>query len=726
MKAISLFLLIPLIFFGCRHQTATITVEETQDVSADHIDSYPETRKSGHVDVYFGREVPDPYRWLEDDRSDETRKWIESQNEITYGLLDRIPFRDRIEERIIELWDYERQSAPFKRGEFYYYYRNDGLQNHSVVYRSATSEFEHEEVFLDPNSFSEDGTTSLAGLSFSVDGSLAAYAISEGGSDWRSVIIIDTDTHEMVSDTLHNIKFSGLSWYKNEGIFYSSYDLPDGSQLSAMTDQHKLYYHLAGTQQAEDQLVFGGEETPRRYIGGSVTEDDRYLVITAAVSTTGNEIYIKDLEQENSRVVPVVEEFDNSHSVVDIDGDRLLIHTNLDAPNYRLIETDVSNPSQENWRDLIPATEHVLSVSTAGKSLFASYLIDVQTVVRQYNYEGVFIREVELPDIGTANGFSSQKEDSTLYYSFTSFTYPSTIFEYDIETGHSELYWQPEIDFNPDDYVTEQVFYESKDGTSVPMFIVYREGIEMDGSNPAYLYGYGGFNISLRPGFTVSRMVWLENGGIYAQPNIRGGGEYGRDWHLAGTRKNKQNVFDDFIAAGEYLIENGYTSNEKLAISGGSNGGLLVGAVMTQRPDLAHVALPAVGVLDMLRYHTFTAGAGWAYDYGTSEESEEMFEYLLGYSPIHNVSDGTSYPATLITTADHDDRVVPAHSYKFAAELQDKHRGENPMLIRVETMAGHGAGRPTSMIIRELADRYAFTWYNMAIDPFEQVISVNN
>jgi len=547
---------------------------------------------------------------------------------------------------------------------------------------------------------------------------MAAYSISEGGSDWRKVIVINTDDMEQVGDTLTNIKFSGISWKETDGFYYSSYEMPDGSQLSAMTDQHTLYYHEIGTLQSSDEMIFGGEETPRRYISGSVTDDERFLIISASVSTTGNELYLKSLENEGSEIVPVISDFENNHSVIDVDGDDLLIYTNLNAENYRLVRAAINDPAPENWTDVIPESENVLSVSTAGGSLFANYMVDVQTEIKQYSYSGEFIRDVELPAIGSAGGFSAEKEDDVLYYTFTSFTYPSSIYEYSIESGESQLYWNPEIDFNPDDYVTEQVFYESKDGTEVPMFITYKKGLEKNGDNPAYLYAYGGFNVSLRPSFSITRLIWLENGGIYAQPNIRGGGEYGREWHLAGTKLNKQNVFDDFIAAGEYLVDKGYTSNQKMAIAGGSNGGLLVGAVMTQRPDLAAVAFPAVGVLDMLRYHTFTAGAGWAFDYGTSEESEEMFEYLLNYSPVHNAEEGTVYPSTMITTADHDDRVVPAHSFKFAAELQAKHAGDNPVLIRIETLAGHGAGRTTESVISEWADRYAFAWYNMEINPF--------
>jgi prolyl oligopeptidase len=708
-------LLLMMMFAACSNQNGS------QNFETEFSQEYPETRKGDVVDEYFGTEVADPYRWLEDDLSEETAGWVSAQNEVTFNYLDKIPFRDDIKNRLTEQWNYERISAPSKNGDYYYYSKNDGLQNHAIIYRkpSLDSDDGGEEVFLDPNEFSEDGSTSLAGLSFTKDGSMAAYSISEGGSDWRKVIVINTDNMEQVGDTLTNIKFSGISWKGNDGFYYSSYEMPDGSQLSAMTDQHKLYYHEIGTPQSSDELIFGGEETPRRYISGSVTDDERYLIISASVSTNGEELYMMSLENDNGEIIPIVSNFDNNHTVLDTDGEDLLIYTDLDAENYRLVRAPISSPGPENWTDVIPETENVLSVSTAGGYLFANYMVDVQTEVKQYSYSGEFIRDVELPAIGTAGGFSAEKEDDVLYYTFTSFTYPSSIYEYTIETGESQLYWNPEIDFNPDDYVTEQVFYESKDGTEVPMFITYKKGLEKNGDNPTYLYAYGGFNVSLRPSFSIARLIWLENGGIYAQPNIRGGGEYGREWHLAGTQLRKQNVFDDFIAAGEYLVDEGYTSNQKVAIAGGSNGGLLVGAVMTQRPDLAAVAFPAVGVLDMLRYHTFTAGAGWAFDYGTSEQSEEMFQYLLNYSPVHNVEEGTVYPSTMITTADHDDRVVPAHSFKFAAELQDKHAGSNPVLIRIETLAGHGAGRTTESVISEWADRYAFAWFNMGVNPFE-------
>lgn len=681
--------------------------------------NYPETRKDTVVDDYFGTKIADPYRWLEDDNSEETKKWVEAENDFTFAYLNKIPFKDKIKKRLEEIWNYEKVSAPSKKGNYYYFYKNDGLQNQYVLYR--TKELgKKAEVFLDPNTFSKDGTVSLGGVSFTKDGSLVAYQISEGGSDWRKVIILNAETKKQSEDTLYDIKFSGLAWRGDEGFYYSSYDKPkEGSRLSGLTQYHKLYFHKLGTPQKEDKLIFGGNEQKRRYIGAYLTEDQRFLVISAAESTSGNELYIKDLSAKNSKIIPVMTGFDSDIGIVDNEGSKLFISTNYKAPNNRLVEVDASEPQAQNWKDVIPETENVLSVNTGGGYIFASYMVDVKSQVIQYDYNGNKIREVKLPAIGTVYGFGAKKDDEELYYTFTSFTYPSTIFKYDIEKGTSELYWKPNIKFNPDDFETKQVFYNSKDGTKVPMFIVYKKGIELNGKNPTYLYAYGGFNISLKPGFDLRKLVWLENGGIYAQPNLRGGGEYGEKWHKAGTKMNKQNVFDDFIAAAEYLFKEKYTTSNYMAIAGGSNGGLLIGAVMTQRPDLAKVALPAVGVMDMLRYHKFTAGAGWASDYGTSEESEEMFKYLLNYSPLHSIKDSVNYPATLITTADHDDRVVPAHSFKFAATLQEKAKSNNPLLIRIETNAGHGAGTPTSKQIEQIADKFAFAWYNMGIDPFE-------
>ena len=679
--------------------------------------SYPVTATVDTVDNYFGVEVPDPYRWLEDDLSDETAEWVKAQNSVTFSYLENIPYREQIKRRLEKLFDYERVSAPDRQGDYDYFYKNDGLQNQSVLYRKKIDS-DASEVFLDPNTFSDDGTISLAGTSFTDDGSLFGYLISIGGSDWRKALIMNTTTKEIVEDTLHNIKFSGISWKGNDGFFYSSYDVPkDGSVLSAKTQVHKMYYHKLGTAQSQDQLIFGGEAQPFRYIFGYVTEDDRYLVISAAQSTSGNALFIKDLSDPNSTIVTIDDNLESEKGILATDGDRLILETNLNAPNKKIVQTTIQNPSPSTWTDLIPETENVLNANTAGGFIFAEYMIDAKDAVIQYDLNGIKIRDIELPSIGSVYGFGGRKDDNFLYYTFTSFTYPSSIYKYDIPSGTSSLYDQSKVDFDPNAYETKQVFYTSKDGTQVPMFIVHKKGIKLDGKNPTYLYAYGGFNVSLTPSFSTARILWLENGGIYAQPNLRGGGEYGEDWHKAGTKMQKQNVFDDFIAAGEYLIKEKYTSSEYLAISGGSNGGLLIGATMTQRPDLAKVAFPAVGVMDMLRYHKFTAGAGWTSDYGNADESKEMFEYLRAYSPVHNVKEGVAYPATMVTTADHDDRVVPAHSFKFAAELQSKHQGDNPVLIRIETDAGHGAGTPIAKQIEQWADRYAFAWYNMGVLP---------
>ena len=674
---------------------------------------YPETKKVDTVDTYFGTEVKDPYRWLEDDRSAETEAWVKAQNEVTFNYLEKIPFREELENRLSALWNYEKIGAPFKEGDYIYFAKNDGLQNQYVIYRKK-SENDTPEVFLDPNKFSEDGTTSLGGMNFSEDGKTLAYAISEGGSDWRKIIVMDAETKEIKEDTLQNVKFSGISWKGNEGFYYSSYDKPEGSELSAKTDQHKLYYHKLGTSQKDDKLIFGGTEAQKhRYVGGSVSEDNQYLFISARNSTSGGKLFMMDLSEENPQLKTIIGNEETDSYVIDNRGSKLYIVTNLDAPNRRIVTVDASNPTPENWEDFIPETENVLTPSTAGGYFFTEYMIDAVSNVKQYDFEGNLVREVELPGVGSAGGFSAKEDEQELYYTFTNYVTPGSIYKYQIEEGTSELYNKPAIDFNPEDYTSEQVFYTSKDGTKVPMIITYKKGTELNGKNPTILYGYGGFNISLTPSFSIANAVWMEQGGIYAVPNLRGGGEYGRDWHDAGTKMHKQNVFDDFIAAAEYLIENKYTSSDYLAIRGGSNGGLLVGATMTQRPDLMKVALPAVGVLDMLRYHTFTAGAGWAYDYGTAQDSEAMFNYLKGYSPIHNVEEGVEYPATLVTTGDHDDRVVPAHSFKFAAELQDKQSGDNPVLIRIETNAGHGAGTPVSKTIEQYADIFGFTLYNM-------------
>jgi prolyl oligopeptidase len=675
--------------------------------------TYPETKKTATVDTYFGTEVNDPYRWLEDDKSVETAAWVKEENKVTFDYLSKIPFRNKIKERMEKLWNYEKISAPFKEGGYTYFYKNNGLQNQSVLYRTDKSG--KEEVFLDPNTFSKDATTSLDGLSFSKDGSKVAYSISKAGSDWRTVIFIDAKTKKEIDTPLVDVKFSGLSWKGNDGIFYSSYEKPKGSELSAKTDQHKLYFHQLGTAQKTDLVIFGDKEK-RRYVGGSVSEDDRYLFISAANSTTGNELYVKDLSNPNSAIIPIVSNFDFDVDVIDNLGSKLYILTNINAPNKRIVSVDASNPGIANWVDFIPETDNVLSPSTGAGYIFATYMKDAISVVKQYDFKGTLIREVTLPGIGTASGFGGKTKDSELYFSFTNYTTPATIYSYNPKEGKATVYKKPVVDFKSENYISTQVFYTSKDGTKIPMIITHKKGLKLEGKNPTILYGYGGFNISLTPSFSIANAVWLEMGGIYAVANLRGGGEYGKKWHDAGTKLQKQNVFDDFIAAAQYLIAEKYTSSDFLAIKGGSNGGLLVGAVMTQKPELMKVALPAVGVMDMLRYHTFTAGAGWAYDYGTAEDSKEMFEYIKGYSPVQNVKMGTKYPATLVTTGDHDDRVVPAHSFKFAAELQAKHVGPNPVLIRIETNAGHGAGKPVSKTIEEASDIQAFTLFNMGFN----------
>ncbi len=696
---------------GCGQQGQK-RIEANKEIN---LKPYPKTEKVDVKDSYFGTDVEDPYRWLEDDLSDETKQWVTAQNEVTQDYLGQIPFRDAIYKRLESLWNYEKVGAPNREGDYIYFYKNDGLQNQYVLWRKKGDNGK-EEIFLDPNKFSADGTTSLAGISFSKDGSLVAYQISEGGSDWRKVIILNTSDKSVIGDTLIDVKFSGLAWKGNEGIYYSSYDKPkDGSALSAMTDQHKLYFHRLNTAQSTDELVFGGNKLARRYIGASLTEDERFLVVSAANTTSGNELYIKDLSNPNATFVTVVGNMEKNHYVVDNEGDKLFIYTELNASNGRIVTVDFSNPATANWKDLIAETEQVLSPSIGGGKIFATYLKDATSQVKQFDRNGNLEREIELPGVGTAAGFGAKRTDTMLYYSFANYVNPGTIYKYELASGRSEVYKESQIKFDPSQYESKQVFYTSKDGTKVPMIITYKKGIQLDGTNPTMLYGYGGFNISLTPSFNTSNIVLLEQGGVYAVANLRGGGEYGENWHVAGTKLQKQNVFDDFIAAAEYLIQEKYTSSDRLAISGGSNGGLLVGACMTQRPELFKVAFPAVGVLDMLRYHKFTAGAGWAFDYGTADDNKDMFACLHGYSPYHTLKPNTTYPATMVMTADHDDRVVPAHSFKFAARLQEYHTGSNPVLIRIDTKAGHGAGKSTAMVIAEQVDKWAFMLQNMGV-----------
>jgi len=680
---------------------------------------YPTTQKVDTVDVYHGTEVPDPYRWLEDDRSAETEAWVDAQNEVTFSYLSKIPFRDKIKARLADIMNYPRYGSPYQVGDYYFFSKNDGLQNQSVTYRQRGLNGEPE-VFLDPNTFSTDGTVagSIAGVS--KNEKMVSVRVSRSGSDWTEFYVMDVESKAFLSDTVLWAKFSGSSWYQN-GFFYSSYGQPeDGEELSGKNEYHKIFYHEIGTDQSADKLVFEDSEHALRNFYGYVTEDEHYLIITATEGTSGHQIYFKDLKN-NGPVTLLFPGFDYEYSVIDHKDGAFWVHTNHEAPNWKVVKVAAANPDPANWETIIPEKEYLLqSAATAGGNIFASYLQDVSTHIYQYLPDGEEVRKVELPGLGSAGGFSGEHDDTALFYTFTSFTYPPTIFKYDIASGKSSLFRKTEVNINPDDYETKQVFYESKDGTKVPMFLVHKKGLQLDGQRPTYLYGYGGFNISLRPSFSPSRFVLLENGGVYAQANLRGGGEYGEAWHKAGMLGQKQNVFDDFIAAGEYLIEKKYTSKDKLAIAGGSNGGLLVGAAMTQRPELFKVAFPAVGVMDMLRYHKFTIGWAWAVEYGSSDDPEH-FQNLLGYSPLHNLEEGVAYPATMVTTADHDDRVVPAHSFKFVATLQEKHAGTDPVLIRIDKKAGHGAGKPMSKIIDEQADLWSFMFYNMGENPYSDM-----
>ena len=671
---------------------------------------YPETRKVEVKDDYFGTEVADEYRWLEDDNAEDTKAWVRAQNEVTFDYLATIPYRDEIRNRFEKVFNYPKLSSPFKAGENYFFYKNDGLQNQSVIYKQRGLDGEPE-VFLDPNKINEAGTTTLNLSGMSKDNKYVTVARSDGGSDWTSFQIMDIESGETLEDKLDWVKFSGASWHK-DGFFYSRYPEPkEGDELKGDNKNHSVYYHKVGTPQSEDELIYRDDENPDIYHFGGVTEDERYYIMYKQPGTDGFATYIKDLENDGE-LTELFGGYDTKSSIVKHLGDgRLLVRTNVDAPNYRLVEVDIENPGKENWKTIIPESGNLLQgVSTGGGKMFASYLEKATTRVYRYDYDGSNKMQIELPGLGSAGGFSGKEDDETLFYTFTSFTYPATIFKYDVATGKSEQFYKAELEFDPSDYVEKQVTYTSKDGTPVSMFIVHKKGLEMNGQNPTYLYAYGGFNVSLTPSFSSSRIILLENGGVFAMPNLRGGGEYGEEWHEGGMLMKKQNVFDDFIAAAEYLKKEGYTSSEKLAIAGGSNGGLLVGATMTQRPDLAAVAFPAVGVMDMLRYHKFTVGKGWIPEYGSSEQSKEMFDYLYGYSPLHNLRPA-AYPSTMVTTADHDDRVVPAHSFKFAAKLQEMQTGDRPVLIRVAVDAGHGAGKPVSMILDEQADLWSFLFH---------------
>lgn len=675
--------------------------------------NYTKTGKRDSGDTYFGSFVPDPYRWLENDTAAETEDWVKRQNEVTFGYLNQIPYKADIKKRYTELMDYPRISAPRKAGKYFFVYKNDGLQNQSVIFYKEGENGE-EKVFMDPNTMSEDGTVTMGLLGSDQNDEYMAYRYSEAGSDWGEIRVRNIKENEDTGDLLKWVKFSGASWYK-DGFFYSRYPAPEkGTELSSTNTFHSVYYHKLGTDQSDDVLIYENRDNPKLYHNTSVTEDDEYLILYVSEGTDNNDIYFKKASDFKGDFKPLITGFTSKNSVTDHKNGKFLTVTNHEAPNRKLAAIDVNNVSPENWETVIEESEHTLkTVNKGGGALYAMYMENATDKIYRLNYDGSNFEEITLPGTGSVSGFSGKVEDNNLYFSFTSFTYPTTIFKYNVADNIIEEYYSPDLKFNPNDYEEKQVWYESKDGTEISLFIVHKKGLELDGNNPTMLYGYGGFNISLTPSFSTSNIILLENGGIYAMANLRGGGEYGEEWHKQGMLTKKQNVFDDFIAAGEYLIEQNYTSPEKLAIAGGSNGGLLVGACMTQRPDLFRVAFPAVGVLDMLRYHKFTVGWGWVPEYGSADQSEEMFNYLLNYSPLHNLKSGVEYPATMITTADHDDRVVPAHSFKFAAALQEHHEGENPVLIRVETRAGHGAGKPTKKIIEEQADKWAFMFWNM-------------
>ncbi len=677
---------------------------------------YPETKKVDVKDDYFGTVVSDPYRWLENDTSQAVKEWVKEENEVTFNYLDKIPYREKIKERIEKLWNYPKYGVPFKAGKHYFFSKNDGLQNQSVIYIQDNLDSQPE-VFLDPNKLSSDGTVSLSGFAVSKDGKYCAYGTASGGSDWNEFHVMDVASKQKLSDDLKWIKFSGISWYK-DGFFYSRYPTPaKGEELVSKNEFHKLYYHKVGDDQSRDSLIYENLNEPKMTVGAQTTEDERFLVIYLSKGTSNNALYVQKLGTADAPVMKVIDNFDNNYGVVDDIGNKLLVLTDKDAPMYRLVLIDPENPDEKNWETILPEKKDVLqSVSIIGGKLIAEYMKDASSHIYMYDLNGKNEEEIKLPGIGTVGGLSGKRDDNTAFYSFTSFTFPTTIYKFDVKTGESAVFHKPEINFDFNDYVTKQIFYKSKDGTKVPMFIVYKKGIKLDGSNPALLYAYGGFNISINPSFSISRLILLENGGVLAIPNIRGGGEYGEAWHKAGMLNKKQNVFDDFIAAAEYLIKNKYTSPQKLAVNGGSNGGLLIGAVVNQRPDLFKVAVPQVGVMDMLRFQKFTIGWAWVGEYGSSD-NKEQFKYLYKYSPLQNIKSGVNYPAILVTTADHDDRVVPAHSFKYIATMQAKYKGNNPVLIRIETRAGHGGGKPTSKVIEEQTDIWSFIFKNLGVKP---------
>lgn len=677
---------------------------------------YPQTAKVDTVDVYFGTEVPDPYRWLENDTSAATAAWVEAENKVTNEYLAQIPFREQLLQRLTTLADYEKIGAPFKKHGKYYFFKNDGLQNQSVLYVQDSLDGEPR-VFLDPNQLSTDGTVALTGIFFSNDGKYAAYTISRSGSDWSEIYVMDATTGQLLEDHIEWAKFTGAAW-KGDGFYYSAYDAPaKGKEFSNVNENHKIYYHKIGTPQDQDELIYQNTQQPKRFYSAETSKDERVLFVYESGAGRGNNLFFKDLTKTNAPLIQLTTDFDYQYNPVEVIGDKIYLYTNYGAPKNRIMVADIRNPKLENWTELVPEAESVLSGATViGGKLFLTYDKDASNHTYVYEMNGKQLHKIKLPSLGSVS-FSGTKDDKECFFGFTSFTIPGAIYKYDMDNNTYELYRAPKVEFNSDDFITEQAFFPSKDGVMIPMFLTYKKDLNRDGNNPVFLYGYGGFGVSLNPGFSTSRIPFLENGGIYAQVNLRGGNEYGEEWHIAGTKMQKQNVFNDFISAAEYLINNEYTNPEKIAIVGGSNGGLLVGACMTQRPELFKVAIPQVGVMDMLRYHKFTIGWNWASDYGTSEDSKEMFEYLKGYSPLHNLKPGVKYPATLITTADHDDRVVPAHSFKFAATLQECNDGTNPTLIRIDSKAGHGAGKPTTKVLEEQTDVYGFIMYNMGMKP---------
>ncbi len=694
----------------------TGTAQTKEGLQKDPMLKYPATKKGEAIDIYGTTKVVDPYRWLEDDNSEETKNWVKQQNKVTNEYLARIPFRDKVRKRLEDLWNYPKYSSPFKKGDYYYFFLNEGLQNQAVMYRQKGIDGKPEE-FLNPNTLNKEGIAALGGINFSKSGKYMAYSIAVAGSDWQEVFVMETATKKLISDKIEWVKFSGYSWNKDEGFYYSGYDKPDErSKLSKQNQFHKVYYHKLGTDQSKDELIYEDKKNPLRFHSAGLTEDGRFLILNISEGTSGSEIWYRDMkETANKQFKLLIPGFATEPDVIDNSGDKLLVRTNEDAPNYKVVLVDPKNPAKANWKTLIAEKPEALQgVGTGGGVLFASYLKDASTKVIQHAYDGKYVGEIQLPGIGTASGFGGEKNDKEFFYTYSSFNTPPAIYRYDIAKGESVLFRNTKTMMNTEDFVTEQIFFPSKDGTQIPIFLTYKRGMKRDGNNPVLLYGYGGFNIPMTPGFSMSNAFFIEQGGIYAVVNLRGGSEYGEKWHKDGMLDKKQNVFDDFIGAAEFMIGKKYTNNQKIAIRGGSNGGLLVGAAMTQRPDLFKVALPAVGVLDMLRYHKFTIGAAWAVEYG-SADNPSQFPYLYKYSPYHQLRENEQYPATLITTADHDDRVVPAHSFKFAARLQEYQAGKNPVLIRIETNAGHGAGKPTGKQIDEAADIWSFTMQQLGM-----------